>query len=281
MAIVKIQGHLPKKGINDLPAWFGTIEQGIRLSNPVVSLASIQAMIKILMWEQQHPIYSSLKLIVIQEKSKKVGNDYQKMALQKLWALLDFPHMHSKIIDLIISFSRFFPYEFTETIKRSFTKINTAEKEASIQRFSHFWRLTGFKYKQLLVSNREFGELNKVGLFMMLDFLDDSNPLVRHAAKNWLMESVPLFNRIIEPLLHELVKNCSDWYETPKGISLIKNVYDTDHVFSTIRRIRSILSNGSFAVLRYLYQTEISENLDELKQKITDIKEPFLTVNSK
>lgn len=38
-------------------------------------------MIKILMWEQQHPIYNSLKLIIIQEKSKKIGNDYQKLAL--------------------------------------------------------------------------------------------------------------------------------------------------------------------------------------------------------
>jgi hypothetical protein len=65
------------------------------------------------------------------------------------------------------------------------------------------------------------------------------------------------------------MKNCSDWYETPKGIYLIKNVYDTGHVFSTIRRIRSILSNGSFAVLRYIYQTEISENLEEMREKIT------------
>jgi hypothetical protein len=47
---------------------------------------------------------------------------------------------------------------------------------------------------------------------MMLDFLEDTNPLVRHAAKSWLMESMPLFSRIIEPLLHELIKNCSDWY---------------------------------------------------------------------
>ena len=126
MAIVKIQGHLPKKGISELPQWFATVEQGIKLSNPVVSLASIEATVKILMWEQSHPIYNSLKLIIVQEKSKKIGNDYQKLALEKLWALLDFPHMHSKIIDLIISFSRFFPYEFTETVKRSFTKINTA-----------------------------------------------------------------------------------------------------------------------------------------------------------
>jgi hypothetical protein len=41
MAIVKIQGHLPRKAIHDLPHWFNTIEQGIKLSNPVVSLASI------------------------------------------------------------------------------------------------------------------------------------------------------------------------------------------------------------------------------------------------
>ena len=66
MAIVKIQGHLPKVGITDLPQWFTTIEQGIKLSNPVVSLASIEAMIKILMWEHTHPIYNSLKMIIIQ-----------------------------------------------------------------------------------------------------------------------------------------------------------------------------------------------------------------------
>jgi hypothetical protein len=36
----------------------------------------------------------------------------------------------------------------------------------------------------------------------MLDFLDDQNPLVRHAAKNWMTESMPLFHRVIEPLFY-------------------------------------------------------------------------------
>ena len=31
----------------------------------------------------------------------------------------------------------------------------------------------------------------------MLDFLDDTNPLVRHAAKSWLMESMSLLRRVI------------------------------------------------------------------------------------
>lgn len=154
-------------------------------------------MIKCLMWENKHPIYNSFKLIIMQEKVNKVGTDYQKLALEKLWSLLDYPHMHSKIIDLIVGFSKYFPFEFTETVKRSFNTHSAPDKEASIQRFSHFWRLTGYKYKDLLNIHKEFVELNKVGLFRMLDFLDDQNPLVRHAAKNWLMESMTLLTRVI------------------------------------------------------------------------------------
>lgn len=33
-------------------------------------------------------------------------------------------------------------------------------------------------------------ELNKVGLFIMLDFLDHDNPLIRYSCKNWIYESV-------------------------------------------------------------------------------------------
>jgi hypothetical protein len=81
-------------------------------------------------------------------------------------------------------------------VKRSFNTHSAPDKEASIQRFSHFWRLTAYKYKDLL-AHKEFQELTKVGLFRMLDFLDDSNPLVRHAAKSWLMESMGLLRRVM------------------------------------------------------------------------------------
>lgn len=70
-------------------------------------------MIKCLMYEEKHPIYSQFKKFIIEDKNKKAGSDYQNLALQKLWALLDYPHMHSKIIDLIVAFSKFFPNEFT------------------------------------------------------------------------------------------------------------------------------------------------------------------------
>lgn len=128
-------------------------------------------MIYCLTSETIHPAYNSFKRLIIAEKHKRVGSDYQKQALEKLWSLLDFPHMHRKIIDLIVNFSKYFPYEFTEVVSKSFQTHNVPDKEASIQRFSHFWRLTGNKYKDLLENNHELAELNKVGLFVMLDFL--------------------------------------------------------------------------------------------------------------
>lgn len=40
---------------------------------------------------------------------------------------------------------------------------------------------------------------------MMLDFLNDENPIIRHTAKNWLMDSIPMLNRILDPLFEVLI----------------------------------------------------------------------------
>lgn len=44
----------------------------------------------------------------------------------------------------------------------------------------------------------------------MLDLLDHENPLIRHASKNWLIESITKFERIVDPLFEVLLasKNC-------------------------------------------------------------------------
>jgi hypothetical protein len=36
----------------------------------------------------------------------------------------------------------------------------------------------------------------------MIDFLEDDNPLIRSAAKNWLVESFEDFSRILLPLFN-------------------------------------------------------------------------------
>ena len=128
LAITKVQRSLPREEVKILPSWFDAIEVGIKLTNPVISLAAIEAMIFCLTSEAIHPAYNSFKRLIIAEKNKRVGSDYQKQALEKLWSLLDFPHMHKKIIDLIVNFSKYFPYEFTEVVSKSFQTYNVPDK---------------------------------------------------------------------------------------------------------------------------------------------------------
>lgn len=58
-------------------------------------------------------------------------------------------------------------------------------------------------------------------------------------------------------------------------------MYDTNNIFSTFRRIRSILANGSYSFLRFVYQADISEALSLQKEKITTITTRLLTVDDK
>jgi hypothetical protein len=39
----------------------------------------------------------------------------------------------------------------------------------------------------------------------MLDFLEDKNPLIRNSSKNWLLENIPTFERILDPILENLL----------------------------------------------------------------------------
>jgi len=46
----------------------------------------------------------------------------------------------------------------------------------------------------------------------MLSFIDDSNPIIRHITKNWLIECIPYLNNILDPILEELITyNCKNF----------------------------------------------------------------------
>ena len=51
-------------------------------------------------------------------------------------------------------------------------------------------------------------------MFKMLDYLDDHNPLLRHSSKSWLLDSIPLFQRILDPILEKLLNRNTKMYIT-------------------------------------------------------------------
>lgn len=120
------------------------------------------------------------------------------------------------------------------------------------------------------------GELNKVGLFVMLEFLENENPLLRHASKNWLVESIPQFQRIIDPLFEVLLKSSSACYTTEQGQTVYTKVYQTRVVSDTFRKLKSILINSSESFMRSISTMALSALIEELKIDFTDQKDSVL-----
>ena len=92
------------------------------------------------------------------------------------------------------------------------------EKKLAIQRFSKFWRLTG-DYKI---------QMSPVGMLKMLEFLEHHNPLLRHSSKSWLLDSIPLLHRVLNPILEKLLIRKSKMYVTDNHQYFYTNVYDTE-----------------------------------------------------
>ncbi|CAK55597.1 unnamed protein product (macronuclear) [Paramecium tetraurelia] len=254
------------KEVQLLPKWFTSITKIIKEENPSISLLAIQSMIEILISEKVDIIYENLKKLIIEESRTKMlknqiveGQDYTKLTLEKLWNLLDYPFFHERIIEMIVNLSKVFPTFFTEVVIHQFKNM----QEAAIRRFALFWKLSATHYKELQ-------DLNKVGLFLMLDFLDHENPIIRHNAKNWLLESTEMLERILDPLFEVLIQSSSSWYLTDNQQIFFAKVYETKRINETIKKLKSILISFSARFMEYVQETEISSYIKDIRMHFTN-----------
>jgi hypothetical protein len=93
----------------------------------------------------------------------------------------------------------------------------------------------------------------------MLDFLEDDNPLIRHSSKNWLMDSISLFYRILDPIFEVLLQNTSLWFVSETNQYFYTKVYETRRTNEAFRKLNSILNNAKKSFLRYISTMKISE----------------------
>ena len=101
-----------------------------------------------------------------------------------------------------------YPDNFAQIIANSFAKTSFQDKELAIRRYSTFWRLTGDYYRITRI------KINPIGMFKMLEYLDHHNPLLRHSSKSWLLDSIPLLHRILDPIYEKLLTRNTKVYVT-------------------------------------------------------------------
>lgn len=168
-----------------------------------------------------------------------------------LWSCLDFA-VAEEVVDLMMSWYSLpalgFSCFFCEKLK--------PPNLTHIHHFSTLW--SSLKLKPQSLSHFSSGE----EVFLLLEGLESDTPQIRHAVREWLMDSLSTFAYIldpfIEPLLEFSVKKANkyaDWYA---------NNYGNDYIPKFLKKIRALLLHGS-SKLRFLLQTvKISPRIREI-----------------
>ena len=177
---------------------------------------------------------------------------------------MDYHSFHEMAIRMLTELSDFVPDRVCESIVKTLSANTLTEKERAFQRFSTFWKLTtDSKY---LIQY----DITKVGLFKMLDFLDDDNPLIRHSAKSWLQDSIMNFHKILDTLFESLLSS-TNWYSSDSGQFFYSNYYNIKEVAECFKRFKNILIAVSDLFMKYVTEVDVeNRRVLELAQKLED-----------
>lgn len=93
----------------------------------------------------------------------------------------------------------------------------------------------------------------------MLDYLNHDNPLIRHTAKSWLINSKDKLSRIIDPIFNILILDNSIYEITEIDEIYYKEEYNTEEVIKAFKRIKSILITANEEFISYISTNRIGE----------------------
>jgi hypothetical protein len=271
---------------NYFPQWMMSLVSCIRSNEPHICKVSIEGLIYVISSSRVEKVFLKLKDMIKAQagslclplaisismdpqtpeqntgsiragivKDKKLS--IPELVIEKLWQLMDYQPFHDSAIVMLKEINLLVPDLIIKNIAGIISSHNYEEKEKAFQRFSMFWKLTMSNLETK--SDSSIMQVNKQGLVMMIEFLDDENPLLRHAAKNWLIESIAYFERIIDPILEDILKSTT-FYVSESGQFFYTDTYDTRKVYARFKKLKNILQSitelfSSFLLKNYLSPT--------------------------
>lgn len=262
--LVKAQNFLRIYKLSKLPDWFYLIVECLNLNHQHICIIAIETIIDILNFsndDSPENFFLELKNLIEKDSVKRREShefDYIKGIIEKLWTFLDYNAYQIKIVELILNFQKFFQEIFKEVTFDSLMISSIFDKEFAIRRFASYWKLTN--ENEFIKDVKPINE----ALFVMLDYLDHDNPLIRHTSKSWLMDSMDKLYRIIDPIYETLIEGDPLEIKDPKIIT------------EMFRRFKSILTNSNDEALIYISKKNISESLQTLvcKKEENDYLKP-------
>jgi len=261
------------KNLEALPKWMYSIVESIKSPFPSVSIIGIRSIEVFLIQNSNQENFQRIRKLIIDESLREEVS-ILSLTIEKLWTLLDVSFIQDEVADVIVSFQKEFVELLTKTIANSFHTMSITEKELALRRFSTFWKLSNDMPKSNFIENG-------IGLFLMLEFLDDHNPLLRHTCKSWLLDSVPFLYRILDPIFEVLmqveanpetgdIEDSLQLLATDTKQYFFTKIYDTKTVQDTFRKLKGILITANELFIKYIVTVKISDRLKRCSKFMED-----------
>lgn len=227
------------------PKWVPLVLDGVNHENPVINCFSIRTF-NDLSASQPHAFRSFL-----------ISNQYPIMFAKKLWNLLTptLGHIHYKVVQLLLELKTMFNELCEDSIAEELLCTNIEKKVQNYQRFALLWRLSG----EIGPSKNAFTK----ALFLMLDSLNDDQPLVRLAGRTWLADSIGKSDRIFDHLLFVLLDKT-----TLRVHNIYQQEYDCRRVLYAFKVLRSIVDCDFKLLMQHIIDKSISKEIQELLNAI-------------
>ena len=204
-------------------------------------------------------ISKAVKLLSNERYQAAIREDVRVTMLNRLWSLVDNPSEGPLCVSLLTAFFRVSRAEFAGFLASSLVSPVVTDKVLAIRRFTIFWRLAMERSPDQLGVIFEKGE----GVFNMLDHLENESPIVRHSAREWLLDALPQFAAVLDPIVSILTHKDVARTVTASGRVHYKQEYDTRRVLDALRKMRSLLLSGGDEVHHILLHLPLSSRAQE------------------
>jgi hypothetical protein len=197
----------------------------------LVGMESLTSLLK-----NQAPCFVKVRQVLLSEEESSIS----RVVMQELWLLLDTKY-RQRAVSLICHLQQGAPDVFAKTVVVALQSSEGNRKVDGIRKFATLWKYAS-----------EAGELaqlfmNGDGLFIMIDCLQHESPIVRHCAREWLLDSVEQLCYILDPLFDILAKPEREDLEVSRY--KYTKIYDCPRTLDVIRKIKSVLLSGSDPVM--------------------------------
>lgn len=197
----------------------------------------------------------------ISQEQSDVFRRLNEAAIITAWRLLDDIRFHNAAYSLINELGKSQTQLMLAILDEKLSDEEISVRVNHLQRIIIYWKIGNSQP----VHERQ-GKLEDALTFTLLDHLENPHPVLRQISKSWLIDSAAFLDRIMDPLLRQLISNCH-LFPTFSGRIFHANIFGVNKVLETFRRLKFMVTNNPAKFANFVLSTSLNEKIKEIFSK--------------